>query len=141
MKKKKLQRGFTLIELMISLVIIGALVTLAVPNFNKIQEKTKETSIMGLVKSLQVSVESYAMVNGRFPRGVSEPLSTFLSRLNKDDVYMAVPKNPFTGKLYGVNDESGKITYTFDKDSSTYTIRGFGQGNLSEVMVLSNGSF
>lgn len=131
-------RGFTLIELMISLVIIGVLSTLAVPNFSRIQQKSKETSVIGLARSLQVAVESYSLVNGSFPAGDAAVLPTFLETLNKSESFMVLPKNPFTGGDYTKEDASGKIVYTYDSDTDIYVIEGFGKGNSASVIALRN---
>ena len=132
------ERVFTLIELMVSIVIIGILASLAVPNFSKLQDKAKETSVVGLVRSLQVSVESYSLVFGMFPNGVNIDLVTLLLDINEESVFMAVPKNPYTGELYSSDDSLGKIMYSYETDNNLYTITGYGRGDGNVVVRVSN---
>ena len=56
--KKKI-RGFTLIELMIVVAIIGILAAIAIPNFMKFQAKSKQSEAKTNLKSLYTSQKAY----------------------------------------------------------------------------------
>ncbi len=56
---KKAAKGFTLIELMIVVAIIGILAAIAVPNFLKFQCRAKQSEAKANLKSIFVAQESW----------------------------------------------------------------------------------
>src|SRR5580658_410413 len=56
---KLAKHGFTLIELMIVVAIIGLLAALAIPNFMKFQARSKQSEARTNLKSLYTAEKSY----------------------------------------------------------------------------------
>lgn len=62
--KKKLQKGFTLIELMIVVAIIGVLSAIAIPAYQDYVKKGEAASAIATLNALKTPAELYAQQNG-----------------------------------------------------------------------------
>lgn len=62
-KMRRGDRGFTLIEIMIVVLIIGILLAIAVPNFIKARETSRAKSCVANLKQIDAAKEQWAMDN------------------------------------------------------------------------------
>ncbi len=67
MSRKSKQTGFTIVELLIVIVVIGILAALVITTFTGIQQKARDTERNTDVKAIHGQVEAYYAQNGRYP--------------------------------------------------------------------------
>ena len=64
---KRKQHGFTIVELLIVIVVIGILAALVITTFTGIQQKARNTERTTDIKALHGQVEAYYAQNGKYP--------------------------------------------------------------------------
>ena len=98
MKRNK-QKGFTLVEIMIVVLIIGILLAIAVPNFVKARQNSRVQTVVGNLKQIEAAKEQWAMDTGA--ASSATPTQANLS----PDYVKTWPTGPVSG-TYAVGDMS-----------------------------------
>ena len=117
-KLLKQQEGFTLVELMIVVVILGILSGIGVQQYGKIQRKAKIAAHNANVRIITSAANMYLMVNQSVPEG-----GLSVQKLKEDGYLQEEPTNPFGSKeddpTYGGPYE---LTVTAPEGDSQFTI-------------------
>ena len=65
------QRGFTIVELLIVIVVIGILAAIVIVAYNGIQTRARDTSRDNAIATLKKTIEVYKTLNGSYPPACS----------------------------------------------------------------------
>jgi len=75
----KKQKGFTIVELLIVIVVIGILATLVIVTFTGIQRRARDTQRQTDINAIQSHVEAFYADHGYYPTTVDLQDTTFLT--------------------------------------------------------------
>ena len=64
MKMNKSSKGFTLVEIMIVVVIIGLLAAMAIPAFQKVRTNSQDKAVLNNARQLSAAADQYFLENG-----------------------------------------------------------------------------
>jgi len=87
-------RGFTLLELMIVMAIMGILITIAQPNLKQSLVRAREAVLREDLYQIRDALDQYYADNGKYPG----QLADLINPSEKAKSYLrGIPKDPFTG--------------------------------------------
>lgn len=87
-------QGFTVIELMLVVTVIGLLASVALPSFQRYQLRSRQTERAVMLESIRRAVEDYSARNSRFPRDLGAGGSALSLPANPDPT-VTPQKRPF----------------------------------------------
>jgi prepilin-type N-terminal cleavage/methylation domain-containing protein len=115
MQKGHNQKGFTLVELMVVVVIIGILVAIAVPVYNNVTAKANRGAVEANLRTIDSAIMQYNAT-----KGLTKIDSDGITAIKVDGSYLQKwPTGP-DKVSYDVNSTSGKAEVTKDTDTGAW---------------------
>ena len=116
------QDGFTLIEIMVVILIIGLLALMVVPRLRGVADRAKRTKAQADIQELKQALDRYYLDNGSYP--------------TTDQGLQALVTPPTAGRVPSNYEQGGYIEklpsdpwgnqYFYQSDGSSYALKSFG---------------
>lgn len=102
----KQQKGFTLVELLVVVAIIGILAAIAIPKFVDSTSAANGARVLSDLQSLDSAIQQYSATNGASPSALSDVKSFFAG-----DTLPVAPKAGSKVKINGIVYDSADYGY------------------------------
>jgi prepilin-type N-terminal cleavage/methylation domain-containing protein len=139
---RKREGGFTLIELMIVVAIVGILAAIAVPNFIAYRNKSRIAAAVGSIESIRAAVAAYAAdsVGNTFPADADMgSYALLVGIVNANGATLTATENAqgFSWRGYDAVDADGDLVY--EDYTMSFSVNGINPGAPGETVCVSPG--
>lgn len=107
-KAMKAEKGFTIVELLIVIVVIGILAAIVIVSFNGVQQRANTTASKSAASTVQKKAEAYNALNATYPTSSGEFNAYPESALTNSGVSLGPDSGPSA-----VSSTNGKTTVVY----------------------------
>ena len=134
---RPIRRGFTLVEILIVVIILGILAAIVIPQFTSASEDARKNSASSLLQTIRAQIELYKLQHGdRWPTSTGTTAGTFdwtgLTGTttfggNSFGPYLQqTPVNPFNNRSNIGTTPAATVGFVFDANGKFYCVDGSG---------------
>jgi len=139
--------GFTLIELMVSVVVLAVLVAIVTPNFIYGLKRARESEVKTVAHAVQMAVEDYKVTPGQEGLKPSNGSELALVQASYLPIVVQIKRNPFnqtqsygtSGLSFGFPSGVGAVGYQFTSQVMAYTVTCWGGDAGITILTLVEG--
>ena len=138
------EKGFTLIELLIVVAIIGIIAAIAIPNLLNAIDRGKQKRTMADMRSIGTAIESYAVDNNFYPKGMSNVNAAGVTTYVSPIYIRTVPTTDGWQNAWDLDSVAGGTQYTITspaKDATQGSQTGGQTTDFNCDIVFANGQF
>jgi general secretion pathway protein G len=120
--RRQAQEGFTLIEIMVVIAIIGLLATLVVQSLRGATDRAKRTKAMADIAELKTALDRYYIDNGSYPTG-DQGLNALVTASGQGAQATNYEEGGYIRRIPA--DPWGN-PYVYSSDGNNYTLKSYG---------------
>ena len=119
---QRLEQGFTLIEIMVVILIIGLLATIVVQNLRGAADKAKRTKAQADIHQLKIALDRYYLDVGNYPTS-DQGLAALISPPTTGQPVVGYETG---GYIESVPPDPWGNPYFYQSDGNSYVLKSFG---------------
>jgi type II secretion system protein G len=116
----KAKSGFTLVEILIVVVILGILAAIVIPQFTNASTQAKEASMRSNLQSIRAQIQLFKIKNDDGPPAVASFETQMTGTGNGGPYLQCIPKNPYTGGNTVVDWDNGSGDWELDPNDGSF---------------------
>jgi general secretion pathway protein G len=136
------ETGFTLVELLIVVAIVGLIAAIAVPNLLNALDRGKQKRTMGDIRAIASAIEAYTIDHSRYPDATD--IDGLRAILESDFIRTMPLADGWNNRFVAVSAAAGYTVASEGKDGAGGVTACAGAptcGNLDDSIVFINGQF
>jgi general secretion pathway protein G len=133
--KRTIKRGFTLVEILIVVIILGILAAIVIPQFTNASNDARNNSVASTLQTLRSQIELFKIQHADVPPDQTALVAVLTGKTNITDTTQTAatgtfgpyvqtfPSNPLNGFSTVVNAAGTAAGWVYTVTSGNYTIR------------------
>jgi general secretion pathway protein G len=121
-RRYQAQAGFTLIELMVVILILGLLALLIVPNVTGVSDRARATKAQADISALKQALSAYYIDNGSYPT-TDQGLRSLIAPPQSGRIPANYPRG---GYLQNIPPDPWGNEYAYQSDGNSFMLKSYG---------------
>jgi general secretion pathway protein G len=138
---KRNSRGFTLVEILIVVIILGILAAIVIPQFTNASNDARNSSVASTLQTLRGQIELFKIQHGDTPPAATALSTVLTGKTNPGDTTQVVatgtlgpyvqafPTNPANGSTNHTTAAAAGYGWVYNVTGGTYTVQAINTTN------------